>query len=102
MCSNTVATKSGIIVESPNYVSRSFGLDIMISHITDLKISLYSSAISASAAFVQREASIYGTFFALCLPWGARLREYVADSCRKGGQNAFQPQTTTLAPEFLS
>jgi hypothetical protein len=57
----------------PNYVSRSFGLVIMISHITDLKISLYSAAISASAAFVQREASIYGTFFAIVLALGRSL-----------------------------
>jgi predicted transglutaminase-like cysteine proteinase len=45
----------------------------MISHITDLKISLYSAAISASAAFVQREASIYGTFFAIVLALGRSL-----------------------------
>jgi hypothetical protein len=51
----------------PNYVSKSF------SHITDLKISLYSAAISASAAFVQREASIYGTFFAFVLALGRSL-----------------------------
>ena len=39
----------------------------MISRITDLKVSLYFAAISASTAFVQREASIYGTFFAIVL-----------------------------------
>ena len=39
----------------------------MISHITDLKVSLCSAAISASAAFVQGEASIYGTSFAIVL-----------------------------------
>ena len=39
----------------------------MISRITDLKVSLYFAAISASTAFVQREASIYGTSFAIML-----------------------------------
>ena len=39
----------------------------MISCITDLKVSLYFAAISASTAFVQREASICGTFFAIVL-----------------------------------
>ena len=39
----------------------------MISRITDLKVSLYFAAISASTAFVQREASIYGTSFAIVL-----------------------------------
>jgi predicted glycosyltransferase len=74
MCSNTVATKSGIIVESPfQFVSRSFGLVIMISHTTDLKVSLYSAAILTAAAFVQREASIYGTCFAIVLALGRSL-----------------------------
>jgi hypothetical protein len=39
----------------------------MISHITGLKVSLYSAAVSASTAFVQREACIYGTSFAIVL-----------------------------------
>ena len=39
----------------------------MISRITDLKVSLYFAAISASTAFVQREASICGTSFAIVL-----------------------------------
>lgn len=45
----------------------------MISHTTDLKVSLYSAAILTSAAFVQREASIYGTFFAIVLALGRSL-----------------------------
>lgn len=39
----------------------------MIFRITGLKVNLYGAAISASTAFVQREASIYGTSFAIVL-----------------------------------
>ena len=39
----------------------------MISFITYLKLGFYSAAISTSAGFKQREASVYGTSFAVAL-----------------------------------
>ena len=63
-----MTNESSIIVESvSNDVRRSFGLVIMVSLITDLKLSGYSAAISAFATFAERDASASGASLTIVL-----------------------------------
>src|SRR5262245_19724542 len=59
------STNESILRMPPTCVANLFQI-IMVS-LTHLKIRFYSAAIAASAAFVEREASIYGTSFAIVL-----------------------------------
>lgn len=79
----------------------------MVFLITHTKLGLYSAAISASAAFVQREASAYGTAFAVVLALSRSLAtalwQFLLGSMSKPDSAAKKhPRARNSATSYLS